>query len=129
MQLKSNRLSQLRQRLIRLGQFPYDLLSPFLGADSLIKGTLYTLRRKCSKTSCRCARGELHASLVLTAGVSGRTRLWTVYPERLREIRGSTGAYRRFRRARKELIKELGRRRAQMLSTVAAIERLRLRSP
>lgn len=129
MQIKGNRLSQLRQKLNKLRYLPYEIVSPFLGDPSFIKGTLYTLRRKCSKASCRCARGELHPSLVLTANIKAKTRLWTIAPERAREIRESTQAYRRFRQARKELLKELGRRRAQMLAVVSAIEKIRLRHP
>lgn len=129
MQVRADRLSQLRQKLTELGHLPSDLLSSFLAGDPLIKGTLYTLRRKCSKASCRCMRGELHASLVLTASIKAKTRLWTIAPERIREIRRSSQAYHRFRQARRELLKEISRRRAQMLRIIAAIEKIRLRSP
>lgn len=129
MQIKAIRLSRLRQKLTGLGHLPPELLSSFLAGDPLIKGTLYTLRRKCSKASCRCARGELHASLVLTASIRAKTRLWTIAPERIQEIRRSTQAYHRFRQARRELLKEIGRRRARMLAVIDAIEKIRLRQP
>ena len=129
MQIKENRLSRLRQNLVKLSRLPEDLLASFLAGEPLIKGTLYTLRRKCSKPSCRCARGELHAGLVLTASISAKTRLWTIAPGRLGEIRQSTQAYHRFRLARRELLQEFSRRRVQMLRTIDAIEKIRLRRP
>jgi len=129
MQIKGDRLSQLRQRLKQLCNLHWDWIGSFLAGDPLIKGSLYTLRRKCFKASCRCARGQRHESLVLTANVEGRTKLWMIPPEGSQEIRQAAQTYRRFRQARKELIQELSRRRSQMLETIAAIENIRLRRP
>ena len=129
MQLRSRRLSQLRQKLIRLKDVPEPLLAPFLNGSPMIKGTLYPLRRKCAKPYCRCARGQLHETMVLSASVSGKTRLWTVPQERIEEIRRLTEHYRRFRQARAELVKLYARQSSQMLRIIDAIERLRRKEP
>ena len=95
----------------------------------MIKGTLYPLRRKCGKSYCGCARGRLHETMVLSASVSGKTRLWTVPEERIEEIRQMTEHYRRFRQARAELVKLYARQSSQMLRIIDAIEKIRKREP
>lgn len=95
----------------------------------MIKGTLYPLRRKCAKAYCRCARGPLHETMVLSASVSGKTRLWTIPAERIEEIRRMTEQYRRFRQARAELVKLYAHQSSQMLRMIDAIERIRKKEP
>ena len=104
-------------------------LTPFLDGSPLIKGTLYPLRRKCGKSTCRCARGQLHETMVLSASVSGKTRLWTIPQERNWEIRAMTERYRRFRKARADLINHQGQRLSEMLRVINAIERIRKKEP
>ena len=129
MQIRSHRLSQLRQKLIELHNPPRHPLAAFLDGQPLVKGTLYTLRRKCAKPSCHCARGRPHETLVLTATISGKTRLWTIPKERSEELRQLTEHYRQFRKARSDFLKDRTQRQAQMLRLIDAIERLRTRQP
>ena len=129
MQTGKQELSQLRQKLLALYHPPPEEIAPFLSNHPLVKGTVYTLRRKCSKSSCRCARGERHETVVLTASVGGKTRLWTIPNEHVGEIRQRTEQYRQFRRARTCLLKECGKRQAEMLRLIAAIEKARTRQP
>jgi len=50
--------------------------APAPAPPRLLRGSLVTLRRKCGKTSCRCADGEqLHANLALSYSQDGRTRI------------------------------------------------------
>ena len=125
----SQRLSQLRQELMRLYQPTLDDLAAFLSGHPLIKGSVYTLNRKCSKPSCRCARGEHHAMVVLTASMGGKTRLWTVPEERMEEIRQGTEHYRRFRKARAAFLKKYSQRQIEMRRLIDAIEKIRTRQP
>jgi hypothetical protein len=87
------------------------------------------LRRKCSKPSCRCARGEHHAMLVLTASIGGKTRLWTIPGDRAAEIRRKTHDYRQFRKARSAFLKKCTQRQAEMRRIIDAIEEIRTRQP
>lgn len=126
---KRHNLSRLRSELLKLYRSdPHDL-SPFLSSQTLTKGTVYTLRRKCSKPTCRCTRGELHENIVLTASFGGKTRLWTIPEDRIEEIRQQTGSYRQFRRARAHFIKEYARRQARLLRLIDAIEKNRIQAP
>jgi hypothetical protein len=122
-------LSRLRQKLLELHRSSPDELASFLSDHPLTKGTVYTLCRKCSKPSCRCARGQRHETVVLTASVAGKTRLWTIPQERLEEIRQRTRRYRAFRQARLGFVKECARRQSAMLGLIDAVEKARTRQP
>ena len=129
MQILSRQLSRLRQELIRLRDTPIDDLAVFLSNRPLVRGTVYPLRRKCSKPSCRCVRGALHETVVLTANIHSRTRLWTVPEDQIQELRRRTEAYRQFRKARAAFIKRGALRQAEMLHRIDAIGEIRARQP
>jgi len=63
-------------------------------------------------------QGELHGSVVLTAGISGKTKLWTIPKDRLQEIRECITAYREFRQAQRGLLKEIDQRRKKMQNLI-----------
>jgi Family of unknown function (DUF6788) len=79
------------------------LTKPIFGRGPLIKGTVCEIARKCGKPSCACSRGELHRSMVLSWSQNGKTKLMSIPPERLRELREKTEEYRRLRGARAEV--------------------------
>jgi hypothetical protein len=130
MQIRSKPLSSVKQQLIQLyqGQLQNDL-GPFLASDPMTKGTVYRLRRKCSKPSCRCVRGVLHESTVLTASLKGKTHLWTVPGDRIEELRKQTENYRRFRQARAAFIRKCIERQNKMVEVIDAIEQIMKRQP
>jgi hypothetical protein len=128
-QIKGARLSRLRQQLLRLHDQPEPVLARFMEGLPLIKGTLYVLRRKCGKPSCRCAKGQRHEIMVVSSLVAGKTRLWSIAPERLDDIRRQTECYRHFRRARAAFITNQRRKLTRMLMIIDALERIRGREP
>jgi hypothetical protein len=91
----------------------------------MVKGTVYEMARKCGKPSCVCTRGQLHRSTVLSLSHQGKTRLLSVSPERLTELRGKTEEYQRLRRARAQVSAIC----KQMLAIIDRIEKLRLEEP
>jgi hypothetical protein len=125
MQTKSKQLSILRQKLLQFPDLPRRALFPFLSSSPMTKGTAYMLHRKCSKPHCRCAKGELHTSLVLTASISGKTRLWTIDKDQFERLRQSTAEYRRFRQARSYFLKEYAKRKNEILCVIDAIGKIR----
>ena len=72
----------------------------------MVQGSLYLLRRKCGKPNCRCTRGELHASWVLTRSESGHNRLYSVPPDQRGRLRPLAREYRRWQLARARLAKQ-----------------------
>ncbi len=121
MQTHRRHLSRLRQTLVRLKDQPGKLLPVFLEGYPLVRGTVYPLRRRCGKPNCRCARGKLHETTVLSASISGRSRLWTVPSDQVEKMSKLTKRYQRFRTARADFVKLY----TKMLRAIDAIEKVR----
>jgi len=118
-------LSRLRQELRQiLGEMEHSMEVIF-GRAPLIKGNVYEMSRKCGKPSCACARGQLHKSMVLSWSHQGKTRLRSVPPQRLEELRSKSEEYLRFRRARAQVSVIC----KQMLNVIDRIETLRREEP
>jgi len=120
-----DRLSRIRQSLDRLAQEIRQLISVFAGRLPMIKGTVYEQRRKCGKPTCRCARGRLHRTMVLSRSEGGRTQLIPIPEGRLKDWQVLTGRYQRFRRARARL----GQIYRTMLSLIDELEAARRQGP
>ena len=118
-------LSRTRQALVQLRDELGRLLEVFLARDSLVKGSVYTLHRRCGKPTCGCVRGARHSTLVLSWSEAGRTRLRSLPPGRQGELRTAVRRYQRFRRARARLIKL----HAEMLARIDALEAGRRAAP
>jgi hypothetical protein len=115
-------LSSLRSQLLKVQQQLPQLLEDCLGREPLLPGSVYTLRRKCGKPNCRCVRGQLHESTVLSYRGQGRPRNVSPPPEQLESLRTMTHHYRRCRQARAKLV----RWQQQLLNLVDALEAARI---
>jgi hypothetical protein len=111
----------LRQRLVDLE----SSLQVVLGRSPLVKGNVYEMARKCGKPSCACRRGELHRTMVLSWSQRGKTRLFSIPPDRLAEVRQKSEEYLRFRRTRAS-VSEICK---AMLALLDRIEKLRREAP
>lgn len=84
---------------------------------ALLRGVLFTLRRKCGKSSCRCATGEMHESPALAYPSGGRTKTMTLTEQ---DVATVSAALERYRLARAELERaaddEIAALHAQMVS-------------
>jgi Family of unknown function (DUF6788) len=118
----SQEISSLRSQLLKAQQLLPQLLEACLAREPLLPGSLYTLRRKCGKSNCRCNRGELHESTVLSYRGQGRPRNISPPPEQLGSLRTMTHDYRRCRQARAQLV----RWQRQLLKLVDALEAARV---
>ena len=101
----SDAVSKLRQQLGRDYRALGRLLRVLQRHQPLVPGTLYRLRRKCGKANCRCARGELHATWVLTRSEAGQRRLYPVPTDQRGRVRSLTREYRLWQLARARWIK------------------------
>ncbi len=118
----SHNLSALRLQLRDLQQQLSTTLETFLGREPLLPGSVYTLRRRCGKPTCRCARGELHASTVLAYRGQGGPRNLIPAAEQVPALRELTDAYRRFRQGRTQLLRLV----RQILTQIDRIEAVRV---
>src|SRR4030043_2316549 len=105
-QTKSTRekFSRLRQSLVHLVREMKQLVEPFFSDRSVVKGTVYELRRRCGKPGCKCAQGELHARMVVSASEKGKTRLRVIPRGFLVEVQRKVRRYQDLRRIRVRLV-------------------------
>ena len=99
------RVSRWRRQLLDLRDEAARLLEVCLGPQPLLKGSVYRLKRKCGRPSCRCARGQLHATMVLSWSQDGRTRLRVIPKNQVTPLQALTQRYRQVRRVRARLVK------------------------
>ncbi|MBX3734023.1 MAG: hypothetical protein KF791_15720 [Verrucomicrobiae bacterium] len=100
--------ARLRQELWRIYQSMARTLRTLQLQGPMVQGSLYLLRRKCGKPSCRCARGELHPCWVLSRSESGKSRLYPVPFDQRGRLRPLTREYRRWQLARARLVRQSG---------------------
>ena len=97
--------SALRRQLWRQFRASGRLLRLMTHQAQLIPGSFYLLRRKCGKASCRCARGHLHTTWVLTRSEAGQHKLYPVPPAERARVRKLATAWKRSQKARAKLLK------------------------
>jgi hypothetical protein len=115
-------LASRRQRLWQAYAALGRLLRQLQHTAPLTPGSLYRLRRQCGKPICRCARGHLHETWVLTRSEQGQTKLYSVPPAQHARVRQLTAAYRRYQRARALWVK----RAADLLAQIDAFTEVQL---
>ncbi len=59
----------------------------------LLRGALFTLRRKCGKPTCRCATGEPHETPALAYPAGGRTKTITLAHADVAAVRAALTRY------------------------------------
>lgn len=123
-QTKSARgkFSRLRQSLVHLVSEMKQLVEPFFSDRPVIKGTVYELRRRCGKPGCKCAQGELHARMVVSASEKGKTQLRVIPRGFLVEAQQKVGRYQELRRMRARLV-AIHREMLRVLDEMEAMRR------
>lgn len=115
------RFSRLRQTLLQLAGEIEGLVKPLFSDRPVMKGTVYALKRKCGKPGCKCARGELHTRMVLSASEGGKTRLQVIPHGSLGEVQEKVRRYQELRRVRARL----GEIYRKMLTVIDEMEAMR----
>jgi len=98
------KFSRFRQSLLEMVNEMKRLVEPFFSDRPVIKGTVYELRRRCGKPGCKCAKGELHARMVVSASEKGKTQLRVIPRGFLVEVQQKVGRYQELRRIRARLV-------------------------
>jgi hypothetical protein len=62
---------------------------------TVLRGSLIRLRRKCGKPNCHCAQGQPHSCPALSYSQNGKTKLLTLPPALVPQIRAALKRYRR----------------------------------
>jgi len=116
------KFSQLRQALLHLASEIKGLVDPFFSDRPVIKGTVYELKRKCGKPGCKCAQGELHSRMVVSASEGGKTRLQVIPQGFLSEVQTKVRRYQELRRVRARL-GEIYRKMLKVMDEMEAMRR------
>ncbi len=116
------KFSQLRQSLGRLANEIRQIVEPFFSDNPVIKGSVYELKTKCGKPACKCAQGQLHHRMVLSASEKGKTKLRVIPNGFLVEVQTKVRRYQELRRVRVRLI-ELHKKMLQVLDEMEAMRR------
>jgi hypothetical protein len=113
--------SRLRHSLLQLIDEMKRLIDPFFSDQPVLKGTVYELKRKCGKPGCKCAQGQLHTRMVVSASEKGKTQLKAVPRGFLVETQQKVRRYQQLRRARARMVAI----HRQMLKIMDAMEAMR----
>ena len=116
------KFSRLRQSLRRLSDEARKLIEPSFSHKPVIKGSVYELKRKCGKPGCKCAQGELHSRMVLSASEKGKTRLRVIPHGFLVEVQIKVRRYQELRRARSRLV-EVHRKMIRVMDEMEVMRR------
>jgi hypothetical protein len=122
------KFSRLRQSLRKLVEEMKGLIEPFFSDHPIVKGTVYELKRKCGKPGCKCAQGELHSRMVISASEGGKTRLRAIPRGFLVDTQQRVKRYQELRRARARVV-EIHRQMLKILDEMEAMRREELPSP
>src|SRR5450759_1737808 len=83
----------------------------------VLRGSLFTLRRRCGTPTCRCADGEGHASPALAYPAGGRTKTLTLTEQEAVEV---AAALARYAQAKADLDEQAAAGLTALLARVAA---------
>ncbi len=122
------KFSQLRHSLRKLSDEVRQLINPFFSDKPVIKGSVYELKTKCGKPGCKCAKGELHHRMVISASEKGKTKLRAIPHGFLVEVQTKVRRYQELRRVRVRLI-EAHKKMLQTMDDMEAVRREEAPSP
>jgi hypothetical protein len=61
--------------------------------EPLLRGVLFTLRRRCGKPSCHCAEGDPHETPALAYPAGGKTKTLTLAEAEVSQVQAALAAY------------------------------------
>ena len=122
------KFSRLRQTLLHLAGDVEGLIKPLFSDLPVIKGTVYELKRKCGKPGCKCAQGELHSRMVVSASEGGKTRLRVIPQESFIEVQAKVRRYQELRRVRAR-VGDIYRKMLEVMDEMEAMRREEVPSP
>ena len=116
------KFSQLRQSLTGLSNQIRQIVGPFFSDKPVIKGSVYELKTKCGKPGCKCAKGQLHPRMVLSASEKGKTKLRAIPRGFLVEVKTKVRCYQELRGARARLV-EMHKKLLKVMDEMEAMRR------
>ncbi len=116
------KFSRLRQSLDGLSNEIRRIVEPFFSNKPVIKGSVYELKTKCGKPGCKCAKGQLHPRMVLSASEQGKTKLRAIPRGFLVEVKTKVRCYQELRGGRARLV-EVHKKILKVIDEMEAMRR------
>jgi hypothetical protein len=116
------KFSRLRQSLAGLSNEIRRIVEPIFSDKPVIKGSVYELKTKCGKPGCKCAKGQLHHRMVLSASEKGKTKLRAIPNGLLVDVQTKVRRYQQLRRVRVQLI-EVHKKMLQVIDEMESMRR------
>ncbi len=98
-------ISRSRQKIVLLRSRRGQLEDKALRSQTMVRGSLLELMRKCGKAGCKCQRGELHGpNFYLSLPKPGkRSQMLPVPPDKVKMVRSLNSHYHEFQHALTEI--------------------------
>lgn len=107
MKRSAEQISKSRQQILVLSKKIYQHLTQMISAKDITKGSVYIQKKKCGNPICKCAKGDLHRSNLLSMSHQGKTRLIPLTKYTITEvtkIKRQVKIYQRFRYNRAQVV-------------------------
>ena len=96
---------RLRQEILRVFREIEELKTDLISRKPMLRGTVYELKRKCGRPTCRCVRkGQLHKQVCIAITRDGKKTLLPIRADKQAELEKLNGFHRQFRKARARFI-------------------------
>ena len=95
--------SHCRQRIREWTQELCRTIESLQWREAMLRGSVYNRLRRCGKSTCRCAQGEMHRDGVIAWKLEGRIQVRSVRSEQGEALEKAIGRWREFRRRRCQL--------------------------
>ena len=89
-------ISRLRKEIYLLNLERRELQNYLFKPHNIIRGSLYTVYRKCGNPNCKCAKGERHAGKYISISKNGKTHLTYVRKRDVVRIEKETENYKKY---------------------------------
>ncbi|OGF64712.1 MAG: hypothetical protein A2Y62_14765 [Candidatus Fischerbacteria bacterium RBG_13_37_8] len=100
-------ISKARQNLLFLCSELERLVKQIVNSKEITKGTICEKRRKCGNQKCRCSKGELHITRILSYSHKGKSRIIHLSKYSLLELtklEKQVKEYQQFRKSRAKIV-------------------------
>lgn len=89
-------ISKLRKEIYLLNLEREKLQNYLVKPRKMIKGSMYTVYRKCGNPNCKCARGEKHEGKYISINKEGKTHMTYVRKKDIVRVEKETENYKEY---------------------------------
>jgi len=99
--------SEIRQKILSISKTINRYIESIISSNLVTKGTICEKKRRCGNAGCKCTRGDLHVTKILSFSHKGKSRIIHLsrYSDlELRHLEKRVRRYQQFRRSRAQIV-------------------------